>query len=112
MDVDDGDIHVELAGRAFIVGHPHADGVAVLLLVIEQQAVRDGDVAVDVHVEAAAGIVEQGVGERAAVRILADQRADRGAVTGILGRGSVPVTPVGASLTLITFWLSVTVPVL
>ena len=73
--------------------------MAGVLLVIEQEPVLDGDDAGrGVDVEAAAGVVDQRVGEGRTVRIDRGDGADDGAVVRILGAASLPVTPVGATL--------------
>ena len=91
MDVVDRDVHVEFGDAALIVVDPDADRVAGILLVIEQQPVLDGDEAgARIDVEAAAGVVDQGVGEGRAVRIGRDHGADRRAVRRILVRGERP----------------------
>ena len=73
-----------------------------MLLEIEPQRIDGGDVAVRVHGEQAAGIVEQLVGEGAAVGVDADDGAGKGAVAPYSLTARLPLTPVGASLTFAT----------
>ncbi len=84
MIVGDRDVHVEFGDAALIVVDPDPDRVAAVLLVIEQQPVLDRDHAARADVEAAAGVVDQSVGEGRAVRIGRGDGADRGAVIGVL----------------------------
>ena len=75
VHVVDRDVDVEVAERALVVGDTDLDDMMVRLLIVEQQPVGDGDMAGAVHGEAPARIVQQGVGEGGAIRILADDGA-------------------------------------
>ncbi len=85
LEIADRDRERLVEGKPVAVRHPRHDDVPRRLLEIEEDAVRDGDVAGVVDGEPPAAVVRQGVGEGLAVGILAGDGADERSVGAVLG---------------------------
>ena len=98
VDVVDGDGEGLGVGEAAAVGDPHGDVVAAGSFVVQQGAIRDGDLAVGaVDDEPAAGIVDQSVGHAVAgIGVDADGDIDDRAVGCVFVDGG-PEEDVGGS---------------
>ena len=103
VDVADVDREGLGVGQAAGIGDPNRDVVGGGALEVEQGAVGDGDLAGGaVDGEAPAGVVRQGIGGAVAgIRVRGRDRADRGAVGGVLVNGVGREVEIGRRLVLV-----------